>query len=74
MINPCGLITFILKNCSTDDTDCHFSLFTQNFNGILFDGVLGEVGAAHEVGGWHAFFACELDLVEVDVAVEDCDF
>ena len=41
---------------------------------ILFYSVLGEVGAAHEVGGWHAFFACELDLVEVDVAIEDCDF
>lgn len=42
--------------------------------GILFYSVLGEVGAAHEVGGWHAFFACELDLVEVDVAIEDCNF
>ena len=36
--------------------------------------VLCEVGTSHEVGGWHAFFACELYLVEVDVAVLYCYF
>ena len=40
----------------------------------LFYCVLSEVGSTHEVGGWHAFFACELYLVEVDVTVEDCNF
>ena len=50
------------------------SLFFMCFLGGLLNFVLSEVGATHEVGGRHAFFAGELDLVEVDVAVEDCDF
>lgn len=35
----------------------------------LLNLVLCEVGATHEVGGGHAFFAGKLDLVEMDVAV-----
>lgn len=36
---------------------------------LLFDSILGEVGATHEVGSWHTFFTCELHLVEVYVAI-----
>ena len=39
------------------------------FLGGLLNFVLCEVGATHEVGGGHAFFAGKLHLVEVDVAV-----
>jgi hypothetical protein len=36
---------------------------------LLFDSILGEVGASHKVGGWHAFFTCELHLIKVDVPI-----
>ena len=36
---------------------------------LLFDSILGEVGASHEVGGWHAFFTCKLHLNKVDVPI-----
>ena len=50
------------------------SLFFMCFLGGLLNFVLCEVGATHEVGSGHAFFAGKLDLVEMDVAVEDCNF
>ena len=44
-------------------------LFMCFFWGGLLNFVLCEVGATHEVGSGHAFFAGKLHLVEMDVAV-----